>query len=178
MAEYPHRHDGSLSYCKTISASDEPSSVPSKAPHRPASTEGKSSCVYGVTWVFQTNGSSTQVKELLYPVCHQIVFKKESEQARADKSELMEICVGLPWWLSGEQYTCQYRRCGFGPWVRKILGRRKCQPIPVFLSRKSHGQRWLVGYRPWGSQRVRYNLVTETTTVLIILRNRSRVRWK
>ena len=28
--------------------------------------------------------------------------------------------------------------------------RRKWQPTPVFLPRKSHGQRSLVGYSPWG----------------------------
>ena len=28
--------------------------------------------------------------------------------------------------------------------------RRKWQPIPVFLSGKSHGQRSLAGYSPWG----------------------------
>ena len=35
-------------------------------------------------------------------------------------------------------------------WVRKILWRRKWQPTPVFLPGKSHGQRSLVGYSPWG----------------------------
>ena len=30
------------------------------------------------------------------------------------------------------------------------LLRRKWQPIPVFLPGKSHGQRSLVGYSPWG----------------------------
>ena len=29
---------------------------------------------------------------------------------------------GLPWWLSGEESTCQCRRCGFNPCVRKIPG--------------------------------------------------------
>ena len=129
MAEYPHGHDGSLSYCKTISASDEPSSVPSKAPHCPASTEEKSSCVYGVTWVFQTNGSSTQVKELLYPVCHQIVFEKEGEQVRADKSEWMEMCMGLPWWLSGEQYTCHTGDVGPAPGSGRSLGEGNVNPF-------------------------------------------------
>ena len=38
---------------------------------------------------------------------------------------------------------------GFDAWVRKILWRRKWQPTPVFLPRKSHGQRSLVGYSPW-----------------------------
>ena len=35
-------------------------------------------------------------------------------------------------------------------WVRKIPWRRKWQPAPVLLSVKSHGQRSLVGYSPWG----------------------------
>ena len=38
----------------------------------------------------------------------------------------------------------------FNPWVGKILGGRKWQPSPVFLSGKSHRQRSLVGYSPWG----------------------------
>ena len=36
------------------------------------------------------------------------------------------------------------------PWVKKIPWRRKWQPTPVFLSGKSHGQRSLAGYSPWG----------------------------
>ena len=38
----------------------------------------------------------------------------------------------------------------FDPWVGKIPGRRKWQPTPVFLPEKSHGQRSLAGYSPWG----------------------------
>ena len=38
----------------------------------------------------------------------------------------------------------------FDPWVGKILWRRKWQPTPELLPRKSHGQRSLVGYSPWG----------------------------
>ena len=38
----------------------------------------------------------------------------------------------------------------FDPWVRKIPSRRKWQPTPVFLPGKFHGQKSLVGYRPWG----------------------------
>ena len=37
----------------------------------------------------------------------------------------------------------------FDPWVRKIPWRRARQPTPVFLPAESHGQRSLVGYRPW-----------------------------
>ena len=42
------------------------------------------------------------------------------------------------------------RRPGFNPWVGKISQRRKWLPTPVFLPGKSHGQRSLVGYSPWG----------------------------
>ena len=43
------------------------------------------------------------------------------------------------------------------PRIRKIPWRRKWQPIPVFLPGISHGQRSLVGYSPWGSQKVRHD---------------------
>ena len=40
--------------------------------------------------------------------------------------------------------------CGFDPWVRKILWRRKWQPTLVLLPGKFHGWRSVVGYSPWG----------------------------
>ena len=36
------------------------------------------------------------------------------------------------------------------PWVGKISKRRAWQPTPVCLPGKSHGQRSLMGYSPWG----------------------------
>ena len=54
---------------------------------------------------------------------------------------------------SGKEPACQCRRlerCGFDSWVRKVPWRRKRQPAPVFLPGKSHGQRNLAGYSPWG----------------------------
>ena len=53
-----------------------------------------------------------------------------------------------------------FRRCGFDSWVRKILWRRKWQPTPIFLPGKSHGQRSLLGYSPWGYKRVGHDLAT------------------
>ena len=58
--------------------------------------------------------------------------------------------LGLPRWS-----ICQYRRQQrhrFNPWVGKILWRRKWQPTPVSLLGKSHGQRSLRGYNPWGGK--------------------------
>ena len=49
---------------------------------------------------------------------------------------------------------------GDDPWIGKIPWRRKWQPTPVLLPRKSHGQRSLVGCRPW-CPRVRHSWVTE-----------------
>ena len=45
--------------------------------------------------------------------------------------------------------------------IRKVPWRRKWQPTPVFLPRKSHGQRSLVGYSPWGCKRVGHDLATK-----------------
>ena len=64
--------------------------------------------------------------------------------------------------------------------ISKIPWRRKWQPTPVFLPGKSHGQRSLAGYCPWGC-RVRHDLATkqhhnrvvtsEVTMECIIIRN-------
>ena len=56
---------------------------------------------------------------------------------------------GLPWWLTSKESACQCRRCSFDPWAGKSPWRRKRQPAPVFLTRKSHGQRSLMGYSLW-----------------------------
>ena len=58
--------------------------------------------------------------------------------------------LGLPRWLSGKDFACQCRRCRFDLWVAKIPWRRRWQPTPVSLPGKSHGQRRLAGYSPWG----------------------------
>ena len=59
----------------------------------------------------------------------------------------------LPGWLSGKESASQYRKCEFDPWVGKIPWRRKWQLNPVFLPGKSHGQRSLAGYSPWGCKK-------------------------
>ena len=49
-----------------------------------------------------------------------------------------------------KKISLQCGRLRFDPWVGKTPWRREWQPTPVFLSGKSHGQRSLVGYSPWG----------------------------
>ena len=48
------------------------------------------------------------------------------------------------WWCR------RWKWCGFNPWIGKIPWRREWLPTPVFLLGKSHGQRSLMGYSPWG----------------------------
>ena len=50
----------------------------------------------------------------------------------------------------GKESACQCRRYRCDPWVRQIPWRRKWQSTPSFLPGKSHRQRNLVGYSPWG----------------------------
>ena len=65
---------------------------------------------------------------------------------------------GLPQWLRGKEPACQCRRHGSNPSVGKTPWRRIWQSAPVFLPGKSHGQRGLAGYSPWGH---RHDLVTK-----------------
>ena len=80
----------------------------------------------------------------------------QSEQRAFNKElQIGKRWLGAPRWLSGKEPACQcrrHRRLGFNPWVGKISWRREWQPTAVVLPGKSHGQRNLVGYSPWGSQ--------------------------
>jgi len=60
--------------------------------------------------------------------------------------------LGFPRWLSSKELPAmqETKEMWFSPWVGKIPWRRAWQPTPVFLPGESHGQRSLVGYRPWG----------------------------
>ena len=67
---------------------------------------------------------------------------------------------GLSRWLSGKEPACQFKRHRFNPWSGKIPWRRKWQPTPVLLPKKSHGERSLVGYGPQCHKRFRHILAT------------------
>ena len=47
------------------------------------------------------------------------------------------------------------------PGSSRSLGERKWKPTPVFLPGRSHRQRSLAGYSPWGHKRVGHHLVTK-----------------
>ena len=65
----------------------------------------------------------------------------------------LQYPLGFPGGSSGEESVCQNksgRRRRFDPWVGKSPWRKKWQPTPVFFPEKSHGQRSLAAYSPWG----------------------------
>ena len=82
--------------------------------------------------------------ELWWPEC------RTAEPRCVRDTVFLFVTCQLPRWLSGQESTCQCRRCGFNPWVGKIPWKRARQPTPVFLPGESHGQRKLAGYSPWG----------------------------
>ena len=62
----------------------------------------------------------------------------------------------------------RHKRNRFNSWVGKIPGRRK--PTPIFLLGKSHGQRSLVGYSPWGRKELGHDRAhTHNNSVGVIL---------
>ena len=67
----------------------------------------------------------------------------------------------------GKESACSAGDLGLIPGSGKIPWRRKWHTTPVFLPRKSHGQRILMGYSPWDrkSQTWLSNWNTTTTTM-------------
>ena len=50
------------------------------------------------------------------------------------------------------------------PGLGRFPWKKKWQPTPVLLPGKCHGQRSLVGYSPWGRERVGYYLINNIHT--------------
>ena len=80
-------------------------------------------------------------------------FSRGSSQPR-DQTQVSHIAGGFfTSWATRAQMLESALRCGrprFDRWVSKIPWRMKWQTAPVLLPGKSHGQRSLVGYSPWG----------------------------
>ena len=80
---------------------------------------------------------------------------------------------GLPWWLSGKESACQRSWRRFDPWgLEDPLGSGMAA-TPVFLPGKSHGQRSLADYSPWGRKRAGHNLATKQSQLRMHLRGRT-----
>ena len=68
--------------------------------------------------------------------------------------QVLKNLAGIPRGIYGKEYPSQCRTSQFNPWVGKIPWKRKRQPTPVFLPGKSHGQKSLTGYSPWGCKKL------------------------
>ena len=82
------------------------------------------------------------------------------------------LTLYVPGGAKSKEPACQHRRhkrCRFSPWVGKIPWRRKWQPSLVFLPGKSHGQRSLAGYSPWGCKESDMTEVTWHTCILALI---------
>ena len=87
--------------------------------------------------------------------------------------------VGLPWWLSGKESTCQYKRCRFNTSIRKLLWSRQWQPILVSCLRNpvDRGNWWATVHggiksRTWLSDWAPQNvhLISNSITSMLVYR--------
>ena len=69
--------------------------------------------------------------------------------------------MGSPGGLVVKNLLANAEDVGSIPGSGRSPGGRKWQPTPVFLPEKSHEQRTLGGYSPWGRKRIRHNLATK-----------------
>ena len=75
---------------------------------------------------------------------------------------LVNSTMGFPGGSGSKESACNAVRPRFDLWFRKISWRREWLPTPVVLPGKSHGQKTLVGYSPWGCKELDMNDHTHT----------------
>ena len=66
--------------------------------------------------------------------------------------EFMSLDMGFPRYSHSKEPTSNVGDPGSIPGLGRSPGEREWQPTLVFLPRKFHRQRNLVGYSPWGCQ--------------------------
>ena len=103
---------------------------------------------------------TTILKNEILPSAATWIDLEDIMQSKISDTEEDKHCR-LPRWLSSKESAGQCRRHRFDPWVGKIPWRRKWPLASVFLPRKSHGERSLVGNSPWDPERIRQDSVTE-----------------
>ena len=55
-------------------------------------------------------------------LCHRDALHSSEQQENVPRH-------GFPWWLSGKEHTCQFRRHGFNLWVGKFPGEENDNPL-------------------------------------------------
>ena len=59
---------------------------------------------------------------------------------------------------SGKECACQYRKCGFDPWVRKMKEMATHFSILAWEIPQEPGHRSLAGYGPWGQKKKKLDM--------------------
>ena len=78
------------------------------------------------------------------------------------------MVLRLPWWLNGKE-SASNAETRILPLGREDPLEKEMATLSSILGCPSHGQRSLVGYSPWSRKKVRHDLATKTTTM--VLRN-------
>ena len=94
------------------------------------------------------------VRYLDYYSCDEKLLEHVKQGSNLIKLRFGKGVSRLPWWLSGKELTCQFRRCRFNPWDGKIPWRRKWQHTPVIPAWEIP---WTEELQSLGSQRVRHS---------------------
>ena len=91
---------------------------------------------------------------------------KESDTTRRQNNNILNL--GLPWWLSGKESTCNAGDSGLIPRSGRSPGEGNGNPLQ-FLPRKSHGQRSLAGYSPCGCKELDTTQQLNNNRLILIL---------
>ena len=83
-----------------------------------------------------------KVIKFFFPVCFQCLYLFPLHHSCPLFVISILIKRGLPWWLSGKESSCQCKWCRFDPWFGMMPWKKKWQPTPVFLPRKSNRGCW------------------------------------
>ena len=89
---------------------------------------------------------------------------KESDMSEwLNNNNNKPIYIGFPGGSDGKEFACNAGDMDLIPGSGKSPGEGG-NPLPVFLSRESHGQRSLAGYSPWGRKE---SNMTEATNIYL-----------
>ena len=72
---------------------------------------------WSLCYLFYTHGPPESI-QLYYKDSHVPIAQWSKPKQHSPR--VNSVALGLPWWLSGKESTCQHRRCGFDPWSWKI----------------------------------------------------------
>ena len=111
-------------------------------------------CIFIFLWIRQITSLALPFGNTFLARCLPVEKEKRVINIKfATFATIISFGWGFPSGSDGKESACiagATRDTGQDPWVGKIPWRKAWQPNPVFLPGKSHGQRSLAGYSPWG----------------------------